>query len=205
MLKDVYLVFREYAERRAQAEYFASYQIFTLQVQKRLTATKLLTVMTSKDWRVLDSYLAHIKQVITFVDSSANYFFKSGLLNGLLKQLKKHLALQNRDLIIEILVDLVTKNSSQILKNEILRFFNVDLLNSLYANDRVNFVHFCHHLSGKSSKKYFAETLLESYLSILQSERYQGVLIALLKTAKDIRMRIEDPLHLQKLESFIVA
>lgn len=102
-------------------------------------------------------------------------------------------------------MDLLTKNSSQSVKNEILRFFNVDLLNSLYANDRVNFVHLCHHLSAKSSKKYFADTFLESYLSILQSERYQGVLVALLKTAKDIRMRLEDPLHLQKLESFLVA
>lgn len=91
------------------------------------------------------------------------------------------------------------------MKNEILRYFNVELLNSLYANDRVNFVHFCHHLSAKSSKKYFADTFLESYLSILQTERYQGVLVALLKTAKDLRMRIEDPLHLQKLESFLAT
>ena len=85
MLKDVHLVFREYAEKRAQAEYFESYQVFTLQVQKRLTATKLLSVMTSKDWRVFDSYLVHIKQISTIVESSGSYFSKSGLLNGLLK------------------------------------------------------------------------------------------------------------------------
>ena len=30
MLKDVHLVFREYAEKRAQAEYFESYQVFTV-------------------------------------------------------------------------------------------------------------------------------------------------------------------------------
>ena len=85
MLKDVHLVFREYAEKRTQAEYFESYQVFTLQLQKRLTATKLLSVMSSKDWRVFDSYLVHIKQIGTIVESSANYFSKSGLLNGLLK------------------------------------------------------------------------------------------------------------------------
>ena len=113
--------------------------------------------------------------------------------------------MQNRDLIIEILVDLLTKNSSQSVKNEIVKYFNLDLVNSLYANDRVNFVHFCHHLSSKSSKKYFSETFLESYLSILLSERYQSVLVALLKTAKDLRMRLEDTLHLQKLESFLAT
>jgi len=152
--------------------------------------------MTSKDWRVFDSLLTHLKHITALVENSGMYFSKSGLLNGLLKQLKKHLALQNRDYIIDILVDILTKNSSQSVKNEILKFFNVDLVGSLFANDRVTFVYFCQDLCTKTSKKYFSETFLESYLSILQSERYQGVLVALLKTAKDFRIRLEDPVHL---------
>jgi hypothetical protein len=68
--------------------------------------------MSSKDWRILDSYLNLIKNIVISVDSSNMYFAKSGLLLALLKLLKKHLALQNRDMILEILIDLLTKNSS---------------------------------------------------------------------------------------------
>ena len=101
-------------------------------------------------------------------------------------------------------MDLLTKNSTQSVKNDILKFFNVDMCNSLHANDRIAFVYLCEKLSAKSSKRYFAETFLESYLSIIQSERYQGVLVALLKTVKQIRMRLDEPSQLQKIESFIV-
>ena len=100
-------------------------------------------------------------------------------------------------------MDILTRNSSQSVKSEILKHFNVDMVNSLHANDRITFVYFCAVLSAKTSKRYFADTFLDSYLTILQSERYQGVLVALLKTAKDFRLRMDDPVHLQKLETFI--
>ena len=81
------VLFKEYsgADKRVQAEYFESYQTFTLQLQKKLTSQKLINTMTSKDWRVFDSLLSHVKQITLLVENSGIYFSKSGLLNGLLK------------------------------------------------------------------------------------------------------------------------
>lgn len=149
-----------------------------------MTSAKLVNVMASKDWRIFDTFLSHLKQIVTLVENSSSYFSKSGLLNAVLKQLKKHLAMQNRDYILDLCVDLLTKNSSQSVKNDILRYFNVELCTSLHANERITFVHFCEKLTLKSSKRYFTETFVDSYLQIIQSERYQGVLVALLKTAR---------------------
>ena len=85
----------------------------------------------------------------------------------MLKSLKKHLSQQNIDMSIDILIELLTKNSTQAIKSEILKFFNVDMANSLYTNDRVTFVNFCHRLIKLTSRKYFNDTFLDSYLSLL--------------------------------------
>ena len=77
------------------------------------------------------------------------------------------------------------------------------MMNSLYSNDRVTFVYFCHHLIKQTSRKYFTETFLDSYLNLLQQERYTGVLIQLVKTAPDFRITLEDHVHLTKFETFI--
>ena len=70
-------------------------------------------------------------------------------------------------MIIDILIELLTKNSTQAIKSEILKFFNVDMANSLYTNDRVIFVNFCHRLIKLTSRKYFNDTFLDSYLNLL--------------------------------------
>lgn len=77
------------------------------------------------------------------------------------------------------------------------------MMNSLYSNDRVTFVTFCHKLIKLCSRKYFSETFLDSYLNLLQQERYTGVLIQLIKTAPDFRQTLEEPSHLQKFEAFL--
>lgn len=112
-------------------------------IQKRISL-KLLAVMSSKDWRTYDVFLTHLKEAAPYIEQPTAYYGKSGLLLGLLKTLKKRLNPTNRDAVIAITIDILTKSCNHALRIDIHKFLTVELANSLQSPERLAFVIFCH-------------------------------------------------------------
>lgn len=124
--------------------------------------------MSSKDWRVYDVYLQHIRSIVDVIDSPGVYFGKSGLMIGLLKTLKKHLSENNRKQILAIVIASLTRNCSTQLRNDIHNYVNIDLASSRAQTERAIFVEFCAEISKYISRRYFTEVFLESFVSLIQ-------------------------------------
>lgn len=136
--------------------------------------------MCGKDWRTYDVFLTYIKDAAPSIEQPSAYFGKSGLLLGLLKTLKKRLNPANRDAVIAITIDILTKSCNHALRIDIHKFLTVELANSLQSPERLAFVIFCHKVVKQISRRYFAEAFLDSYMNLLSQERYQVVVNALL-------------------------
>jgi hypothetical protein len=146
--------------------------------------------------------LRHIRHSIEYIEAPGLYFGKSGLMQALLKSLKKRLNVANRSLVLSIIIEILTKNCNHALRMEIHKYINVEVASSIQANERAIFINFCHEIEPHISKRYFSEAFLDSYMNILTQERCQTVVIALLKSAKDIRRKLDDPPLLLKLDQF---
>lgn len=160
--------------------------------------------MNSKDWRLYEVYLSHIRAIVELVDAPGTHFGKSGLMIGILKSLKKHLSESNRTTIIAIAIASLTFNCTSQLRNDIHNYFNIELASSRAQAERAIFVEFCAEVSKSISRRYFAEAFLESFVSLTQQERHPTVLIAMIKHLPQIRHILEDPAALLKVEAFLV-
>ena len=103
--------------------------------------------MCSKDWRVYEVYLSHIRSTVEIIDTPGIYFGKSGLMLAILRTLKKHLSERNRKQILSIVIACLTKNCSNQLRNDIHNYINIDLASSRAQTERAIFVEFCAEIS----------------------------------------------------------
>lgn len=135
----------------------------------------------------------HIHSVIKSCGGALGpYFGKTGLALGIMKALKKHLNLRNRDLILAMVRELLTKQCSVSLRQDLHKFISSELANSKNSSERVIFIYLCQTLAPHVSKKYFAESFLETYVSLLAVERNQPVILAMIKTARNLRPQLEE-------------
>ncbi|TNV85663.1 hypothetical protein FGO68_gene13354 [Halteria grandinella] len=178
-LKELHLLYSDYHNSDCD-QFFESTACYS-HLLKRLQSPKLLALMCSKDWRVYEVYLGHIRNIVEVVEAPGGYFGKSGLMVAMLKTLKKHLSERNRKQIIAIVIACLTKNCSNQLRNDIHNYINIDLASSRAQTERAIFVEFCAEISKHISRRYFAEAFLESYVSLIQQERHLTVLISLIK------------------------
>ena len=150
------------------------------------------------DWRIYECYLNFISQSCLSMQS---IFFKKSILPNLLKNVKKQNC-HNRNLIIKILIKILTGNFNFNLKSDIHSFMNYEMVASRSSLDRSAYIYFCQEISTCISKKTFQDRLLENYLNLLEDKQI-SVTIAVLKTLKDIRMKMDDSVQILKLENFL--
>jgi hypothetical protein len=165
--KEIHLLTLDYHNTsESDSHFFESSSCFT-HLSKRMQSPKLVALMSSKDWRVYDVYLSHLRNIVEVVDAPGVYFGKSGLMVAILKTLKKHLSESNRKKIIAIVIACLTKNCNNQLRNDIHNYINIDLASSRAQTERAIFVEFCAEISKHISRRYFGEAFLESFVSLI--------------------------------------
>lgn len=68
--------------------------------------------------------------------------------------------------------------------------------------DRASFVYFSRSIASKISKKYFQEIFLDSFINLLDDKQV-AVQVALVKSLKDVRYKVEDVLQINRLENYL--
>ncbi len=101
--------------------------------------------------------------------------------------------------------ELLTKRCSVTLRQDIHKFISSELANGKTSSERIIFIYFCQNIASSISKKYFAESFLETYVSLLAVERNQSVIFAMIKTAEDLRPLLEEASHISKLEGLLTT
>eukprot|EP00347_Sterkiella_histriomuscorum_P020758 403336584 len=127
--------------------------------------------------------------------------FNKNFVQNMLKNLKKQNS-QNKNIIQEILIQILTSPCHSSTRSDIHQYMIFDMASSRSSFDRAQFIYFCQNLSTKISKRYFQEIFIDSYLSLLDDKQV-AVQVALVKSIKEIRFKIDDVLQINKIENYL--
>ena len=105
-------------------------------------------------------------------------------------------------MIIELLIQILTSPCHSNTRSDIHQFLIFDMAASKSSLDRASFVYFSRSIASKISKKYFQEIFLDSFINLLDDKQV-AVQVALVKSLKDVRYKVEDVLQINRLENYL--
>ncbi|CDW83544.1 UNKNOWN [Stylonychia lemnae] len=119
IVKEISVLYEDYQSTELRQQFPESFRMFS-SIKKQLVSIQSLV---EKDWRNYENYLNFVRKIIQYIEPQN---FNKNFLQNILKNLKKQ-NLQNKNLIADLLIQILTKTSNNKSRQEIHQFMNYDL------------------------------------------------------------------------------